>query len=232
MTSASILNREQLLGLDEGHLQADGQGRQLHAGCWDAFSLLRGDARDAGFDLEIASAFRGFERQRMIWNGKASGQRPVHDDRGQPLDVSSLDDRALVHAILRFSALPGASRHHWGSDLDVYDAAAVAPDYPVQLTPAEVADDGPFGPLHLWLDGRIQAGAAHGFYRPYATDRGGVAPERWHLSFAPLASNCMSQLSSDMLRAALADSGLLLLDVIEEQWEQLYQRYISNCDPQ
>ena len=38
---------------------------------------------------------------------------------------------------MRWSAIPGSSRHHWGTDLDVYDAAAVTPDYQVQLTPQE-----------------------------------------------------------------------------------------------
>ena len=34
---------------------------------------------------------------------------------------------ALIETILLWSALPGGSRHHWGTDVDVFDAAAVAP---------------------------------------------------------------------------------------------------------
>ena len=43
----------------------------------------------------------------------------------------------------------------------------------------EVARGGVFDSLHSWLDARMAAGESHGFYRPYARDRGGVAPERW-----------------------------------------------------
>ncbi|NIM47861.1 MAG: D-alanyl-D-alanine carboxypeptidase family protein, partial [Gemmatimonadales bacterium] len=86
---------------------------------------------------------------------------------------------------LRWSALPGASRHHWGTDLDVYDLAARPEGYEVELIPEEVDAGGMFGPLHEWLDGRIAADAAFGFFRPYERDRQGVAPERWHLSYAP-----------------------------------------------
>ncbi len=34
-----------------------------------------------------------------------------------------------------------------------------------------------------------------GFYRPYAVDRGGVHPEPWHLSYAPLAQQALAAFS-------------------------------------
>ena len=37
--------------------------------------------------------------------------------------------------ILEWSALPGASRHHWGSEFDVFDLAALPEGYRVQLLP-------------------------------------------------------------------------------------------------
>jgi LAS superfamily LD-carboxypeptidase LdcB len=225
------LTESQLLGLEESHVEADSRGRKLHVACREAFERLREDALEQGFELEIASAFRSFERQRLIWNAKADGERPLHDDRGRVLDASALDDDDLLHAILRYSAMPGASRHHWGTDLDIYDAAAVAADYRVQLTPQEVADDGPFGAMHRWLDARIESDSAQGFFRPYASDRGGVAPERWHISFAPLARECMQHLSAELLWSALEASDLRLLELIQDQQLALYQRYINNCDP-
>ena len=75
--------------------------------------------------------------------------------------------------------LPGGSRHHWGTDVDVIDAAALPPDYRVQLVPEEYAPGGVFERLTPWLDANM---ARFGFYRPYATGHGGarrraVAPE-------------------------------------------------------
>ena len=76
-------------------------------------------ADTAGFQLEIASGFRDFSRQLLIWNNKFSGQRTMLDSHSQPLDPSRLSDEEKLFAILRWSALPGTSRHHWGTDFDI-----------------------------------------------------------------------------------------------------------------
>ena len=99
-----------------------------------------------------------------------------------------LTERELVFAILRWSALPGASRHHWGTDLDVFDAAARPEGYEIELIPEEVDPGGMFGPLHDWLDEQDRRiGRPSGSSGPYDLDRDGVAPERWHLSCGPVA---------------------------------------------
>jgi LAS superfamily LD-carboxypeptidase LdcB len=225
------LNPRQLTGLDESHLVILPDGHRLQAEVAQAFGALQADARQAGFELAIASSFRPFSRQLAIWNGKASGMRPVHDDQGRVVLIERLSPAQQLHAILRFSALPGTSRHHWGTDLDVYDAAAVAPDYRVQLSPQEVAVGGVFDPLHCWLDERMAAGASHGFYRPYDKDRGGVAPERWHLSYAPLSTACAAQFRSDMLAACwdceAAAGGISLRAEVEVQLQDIMARYVE-----
>ena len=218
-----------LLGLDASGLEPLGDHRLLPE-ARDAFLALARDARSAGFDLRIASAYRDFARQRLIWNGKLAGERPVVDDRDAPVDILGLAPRERIDCVLRFSALPGASRHHWGSDLDVFDAAAVPADYRLRLDAAEVADDGVFGPLHCWLDERIASGTSHGFFRPYDLDRGGTAPERWHLSYAPAARTFLGRLSCDLLRRAWDEAGigeLALRDCVEDCLEELFERFVS-----
>ncbi len=220
------LTDAQLTGRDESHLHYRGSIALMPA-CWQAFEELRSAAAQAGFELCIASGFRSFERQLAIWNAKASGQRPVHDDRGLVVAMSALSPLQQVRAIMRYSALPGASRHHWGSDLDIYDAGALPEGYQLQLTPQEVADDGMFGALHYWLDEQIAADTAAGFFRPYATDMGGVAPERWHLSYAPLAQQCAAQLTPDCLRDALATGELVYTELVLSELAALYERYVA-----
>ena len=127
------------------------------------------------------------------------------------MDYSALSVEEILHAILRWSALPGASRHHWGTDVDVYDAAAVPKGYQVQLTPEEVNPGGMFGPLHEWLD---HAKMQFGFYRPYDEDRGGVSPERWHLSFGPCAKECYEALTLELLWVFLEGVELGWKDVV------------------
>ena len=219
------LSPQQLTGRIDSHVEYRGEGLALQAAGWEAFEQLQQAAAAAGHDLRIASGFRSFERQLAIWNSKARGERLVHDDAGDNIDMNRRDSAARMHAILRFSALPGTSRHHWGTDLDIYDAAAVAEDYPVQLTPAEVAADGVFADLHAWLDQRIRAGQAFGFERPYDADHGGVAPERWHLSYLPLARGYAAELTVGLLEAALRDSGIELLQPVLEQLPEIHRRY-------
>lgn len=228
---ARALNLRQLTGLDDSHLVTLSDGHRLQEEVAQAFAVLQTAARQSGFELAIASSFRPYSRQLAIWNGKVDGTRPVHDDAGRAVSMAQLSEQEQLHAILRFSAIPGTSRHHWGTDLDVFDAAAVSPGYQLQLSPQEVAPGGLFDPLHCWLDERMAAGESQGFYRPYAIDRGGVAAERWHLSYAPLSIDCAQRCDS----ALLADcwdcdevaQELLLRESIEASLEDIMERYVQ-----
>lgn len=225
------LEPQQLTGVEQSHLVDLPDGQRLQAEVAAAFQQLQCDAAEAGFELAIASSFRSFRRQLAIWNGKASGARPVHDARGRSVQLSALTPAGQLRAILRYTALPGTSRHHWGTDLDVYDAAAVAAGQSVLLVPEEVAPGGIFDALHGWLDARMAAGESHGFYRPYAEDRGGVAPERWHLSYAPLALGCARRFSAEVLLECwvreLPQGTLGLREEVEPALQEILQRYVA-----
>ncbi len=191
-----------------------------------AFTNLQAKAEPEGFDLQIASGYRSFTRQLTIWNRKARGERPILDTMGKPLDISGLSETEIVFAILRFSALPGASRHHWGTDCDVFDNNAMPDGYQLQLSPEEVADSGIFGPLHIWLDRQIREDAAFDFFRPYHSDRGGVAPERWHLSYAPLARQYQQDFSVAQLRSRIEHSDIELKSAILDNLDEIFRRFI------
>ncbi len=221
-----MLDEAQLLGLNDTHIALDGNGLGMHPDCRAALGRLQERAAEQGFNLQVASGFRSYERQRAIWNAKASGERLIFDEADQQLDIAELSEEQLLHAILRFSALPGTSRHHWGTDLDIYDAAAVEPDYQVQLSATEVTGTGVFCPLHEWLDGRLAAADCENFYRPYDRDQGGVAPERWHLSYQPLAAECMQILSLQLVEDNLRASDILLKDKLLDLLPEIYQRYV------
>lgn len=224
-----------LTGRTETHLSspedAGRLGARVHGAVVEAFVQLQSEARTAGFDLRIHSGFRSFDRQLSIWNRKATGQLPVLDSEGRSLDIATLTERELVFAILRWSALPGASRHHWGTDLDVFDEAAKPEGYEIELIPAEVNPGGMFGPLHEWLDARIAAGTAIGFFRPYDRDRGGVAPERWHLSYAPVAAVYARRFSVAALRETIGHADIALRDHVLADLDDIYARFVANVNP-
>jgi len=130
-----------------------------------------------------------------------------------------------MQCILNWSALPGASRHHWGTDIDVYDRAALPEGYRVKLLPEETQPGGIFHRLHQWLDQNM---ARFGFFRPYREYRGGTFPEAWHLSYAPIAMPALEALSMDVVAQALRDGDVLGKDLVLERLPEIYRRHILN----
>lgn len=219
---------EELTGRADTHVVAvEDAGIRLHRDAAAAFVALRAAARRAGFDLAVASAFRDFARQRALWNAKWRGERPVLDAAGKPLDAAALAPAERVAAILNWSALPGASRHHWGTDIDVWDRGAVPSGYALQLVPAEYRAGGPFAALSAWLDRNMRR---YGFYRPYATGAGGVRPEPWHLSFAPVAEPARRSLDAATLGEAIRGAGVLGEEVILASLGAIHARYVAAVD--
>lgn len=199
----------------------------LHPAVVEPFLAMRGAALAAGIDLAPASSFRDFARQRTIWNAKFRGERPVLDRACRELDVACLAPAERVEAILAWSALPGASRHHWGTDLDVYDRAALADGQSPQLVPAEYAAGGPFARLADWLDRHMHR---FGFFRPYVADRGGVAPEPWHLSYAPLAEGFAAALTAELLADALRGADVAGEDALLDSIGALHARFVRGVE--
>jgi LAS superfamily LD-carboxypeptidase LdcB len=200
----------------------------LHPQAADALLRLRACAATHAIDLVAVSGFRDFERQLAIWNGKFRGERALFDRHGAPLEVRGMDEEAIVRAILQWSALPGASRHHWGSEVDVYDRAALPAGGRPQLTPAEYVREGVFARLCGFL---ATEAAQYGFYLPYDSDRGGVQPEPWHLSFAPLATAALPALTLGVLRAALLDAPLCGAAVVQRLLPEIHERYVCRVAP-
>lgn len=217
---------ELLLGLDERALvESSLLACRVHRQMLDPLLFLAERAASAGFILKVASSYRSFDRQLLIWNNKARGLRPVLNDAGEVIDINSLSECDKVFAILRWSALPGASRHHWGTDIDVYGSGHIDPEYQLQLTLAETQGDGPFAEFHRWLDDELAQGN-NDFFRPYAQDRGGIAPEPWHLSYAPLATVFSRQLTQELLRGQLEQTDLELKQVVLDNLDEIYSRFI------
>jgi LAS superfamily LD-carboxypeptidase LdcB len=222
------MNEHELTGRARTHIVDLEQPRcALHYEVAAAFLAMRDAAARAGFGLAAASSFRDFDRQLHIWNAKWSGERALLDGEGRPLDGATLGDDARIAAILRWSALPGGTRHHWGSDVDVFDAAAAPPGYRVQLVPDEYAQGGVFAGLSAWLEANM---ARFGFFRPYASGHGGVGIEAWHLSYWPVANRALEALTLPVLRRAIAGSALLGRERVLERLPEIYTRFIVAVD--
>ncbi|QXB53524.1 M15 family metallopeptidase [Aeromonas sp. FDAARGOS 1415] len=220
------MTQDQLLGLDESHLILVGRGpHRLTAATAAAFNDMQVAAAHDGFNLQAASSWRSFERQLAIWNGKWRGERPLLDAASQPIDALQLSDEARLHAILRWSALPGTSRHHWGTDLDIYDPDCLPSGTRLALEPWEYEADGWFADLSEWLGDRMND---FGFFLPYARPAGaaqGVAYEPWHLSFAPESDELMldpAALALCLQQADIEGKGCILAHL-----DEILARYVT-----
>ncbi|HEX2789428.1 MAG TPA: M15 family metallopeptidase [Steroidobacteraceae bacterium] len=220
----SVLSAEQLTGRVRSHvLELPQSGGVLHPDAAAAFMDLRAAATQSDIDLVAVSTFRDFEHQLLIWNDKFHGRRPLLDRHGSILDRGAMTEDELVGAILLWSALPGASRHHWGTDIDLIDRAALPPGQRPQLLAQEYSPAGVFARLGAWLPRHCER---YGFFLPYDRDRGGVRPEPWHVSFAPVADAALPALTLEVLAAALRDVQLAGAAVVRRQLHDIHARYV------
>ena len=190
-----------------------------------AFMEMRSEARLAGIDLIPFSTFRDFKTQLRIWNHKYSGKKPLYDINGNVRDYASLDEEQRIRHILDWSALPGGSRHQWGTEIDVVDGACMPNGYSPKLLPEEVREGGIFYPLHCWLDENIHR---FGFFRPYKYYKGGMFPEPWHLSFAPISMDAINDVNPDLLTSVIKESDILGKELVLKMIPEIYQNHILN----
>jgi LAS superfamily LD-carboxypeptidase LdcB len=224
----------QILGLTDSHIHYFAQNSQfphkkvgIHKGMASAFQALVAKGKEVGISIEIASGFRSFERQLLIWNNKFTGKTAIKNNHGETIDVAELASLDVMLSILLFSALPGASRHHWGCDIDIYAANLLPSKQALQLEPWEYEQTGPMAKLSKFL-----AKEAHplGFYFPYDRYRGGVAAEPWHLSYAPLASKYQHAFDISALRQCLNETDIKGKKTIMNNLPHIVKQFVLNTN--
>ncbi|MEX6157979.1 M15 family metallopeptidase [Providencia manganoxydans] len=219
-----MISIEMLTGRSTDHLVTLGGNHRLQFNATKAFLAMQQAAAKAGFKLQSASAFRDFSRQQLIWNEKFVGKRPVLDKQSQPLDIALLTEGELCEAILHWSALPGASRHHWGTEIDVYDPLRLPADQSLQLEPWEYEDGGYFAELNQWLTDNM---ATYDFYRPFTAKDAGVAYEPWHISYWPLSHEAEQLLTPNVIASVLQQEEILGKTWLLANIEYVFNRYIK-----
>lgn len=220
-----IVSNEILTGKTDSHINWLSKSIGIHKDMLAAFTQMQHAAANDNITLLIASGFRHYDRQLAIWQRKFSGDLTVKDKDGKKVDITKLSEVEKIKAIMLFSALPGASRHHWGCDIDVYAPNLLAKDQQLQLEPWEYQDGGPFYALTLWLEEHAKQ---FGFYFPYNKYRGGVATEPWHLSYFPLAQHFEQAYSLPLLTKLLSESDIAGKQTLIHSLPTIYQQYIIN----
>lgn len=151
---------------------ADRTGMYMQQEAFVAFVDMYEAARKDGINLQIRSATRNFDYQKGIWERKWTGKTKLSDGTyASSIDLSR--DRALK--ILEYSSMPGTSRHHWGTDIDLN---AFNNAYFSQGEGLKVYE---------WLQANAQL---YGYCQPYISKdsgRTGYNEEKWHWSYTPIS---------------------------------------------
>jgi len=155
-------------------LYTDKSAIYLQTEVLNAFIRMAEHAAKDGVSLRIVSATRGFDAQKTIWEAKYQGKRLVE---GIDLSKSTLSSRDKCLKIMRFSSMPGTSRHHWGTD---FDLNALEDAY-FQKSEGKA--------VYAWLTAHAPL---YGFCQPYSKKgeerKSGYEEEKWHWSYKPLSS--------------------------------------------
>lgn len=199
----------------------------IHPRALPSLQSLIQQANLAGFQVQLVSGFRSFERQLSIWNRKSIGELPVLDEYGNPLERHAFDDEKWMWNILNWSALPGTSRHHWGSDIDLVGQPLNLTPKDPELVPSEYQEGGPFFEFDTWIHQRLLQDDCCGFAKPFVKDRGGVKPEPWHFSWVPLSNEVAQEFHIDLLHKTLANSNLELKKTILTNLPDIVKRMVQ-----
>jgi len=226
------LTWQQSIGIEQSHLTGfeikKTQSFLVHQSIKQDLLNLFSTVKKDGLEIAIISSFRSFEQQLSIWNDKWQGHRPVYSRHGRLLNIDKMSDVEKYKAISLWSALPGLSRHHWGTDLDVFLAEPIQSGYKVKLMPQEFSKNGVCSELNSWMDKNLNG---YGFFRPYRSFQQGISEEPWHISHRATSQEILDSFSFKECLNHINRSKIKSRDFICNNFEHYQQQYFLNlCD--
>jgi LAS superfamily LD-carboxypeptidase LdcB len=192
-TNTNEISNNELIG--KGHPDLYGEDYKLRKEANEAFLKLKTEALKSDIRIQVVSSYRSYLHQNSIWERKYN--RNIN--RG-------LTPQDSIKNIIAYSTIPGTSRHHWGTDIDIIDANATQPSSVLQ--PRHFEHNGCYRKLKVWMDHNANA---FGFYLVYTNtpSRKGFKYEPWHYSYQPLSSRFLSQYKKLNLKALITNENLL-----------------------
>jgi len=192
---------------------ASRSGMLLRKEAFSSFVKMWEAAKQDSINLVIVSATRNFDYQKRIWEQKWDGSTTLSDGT-KASDINDQKERALK--ILLYSSMPGTSRHHWGSDIDLNNFNN------------EWFETGVGHNIYSWL---VANAPDYGFCQVY-TEKGSGRPdgyeeEKWHWSYLPiskpLTNFAKEALSDDMISGFFGAAVALDIEVVN--------KYVLGIDP-
>lgn len=136
----------------------------IHKDVLEYYIAMYDDAAAEGVNLGIVSAFRSFDTQKWLWNQRY---------------YKSANPDKVAKSVLSYLAMPGTSRHHWGTDIDIMSTK-------LNFFETETGKK-----AYQWL---VDNAAEYGFYQVYTAGRTvGYNEEKWHWTYLPIAKEYQKQ---------------------------------------
>ena len=175
---------------------------------YEAYERMRQAAAKEGIDIKVVSAHRSYNRQREIWNAKY-----------KTLTLQGLPAKDAIQEIITYSTLPGTSRHHWGTDIDIIDNAN--PQSGDVLLAEKFYGDGPSSALRSWMN---RNAADYGFLEVYTDhpNRKGFAHEPWHYTYHSLSKAYLEVLINQVISEIAKDEQLLGREFLDAEFFESY----------
>lgn len=212
-------SENQLLGKGNPDLTGDTYTSKMNKEARIAFEKMKTAALKDGINIEVVSAYRSFQKQKNIFENKY--KRFINE---------GLSPIQSVEKIIEYSTIPGTSRHHWGTDIDIIDA-----NYPKPKSVLEEENfygNGPYCHLKNWMDRHSES---YGFYEVYTKNpnRKGVKYEPWHFSYAPVSKPMLKEYQKLDIKRILKEEKILGHECFTEKFIFKYKtENILDINPQ
>ena len=167
---------------------------------YEAYKKMYDAALADSIKLVITSGHRIFSEQVYEWELRWDNPRT---------DIVFENDVEKVQYLLQYRSIPGTSRHHWGTDIDLNS-------FEVEYFQTEEGKK-----MYNWL--KENAGT-FGFFQPYTPQDekrpGGYKEEKWHWSYKPMSRlmliKYLKLVSIDDLSGFKGDTAAKSLPIIAE----------------
>jgi len=191
--SFNEFSEDELIG--KGKPALYGEGFKLRDEARLKFNLMKKAAKEQGFNIHVISSYRSYSHQNGIWERKYKNYR-----------AQGLSPQKTIEKIIRYSTIPGTSRHHWGTDLDIIDSTGGIPSNP--LSEVHFNEGGRMRKFKLWLDENSEK---YGFYLVYSNKAGrkGFEYEPWHFSYRPTAVKMLKEYKELDIKRILQSNQLM-----------------------
>lgn len=208
-TTLQRFTRDQLIGKGNPDIVGESYTSKMHKETKVALDKLKAAAEKDGIYIEVVSAYRSFQRQKEIFEGKYNR-----------FTQQGLSPKDAISKIIEYSTIPGTSRHHWGTDIDIIQTKVPRPESVLQ--PQHFHGNGPFCKLKEWLNKHANS---FGFYEAYTNNanRKGFKYEPWHFSYAPVSKPMLQEYKRLDIKQILTEENIKGSEYFSEAFIEMYR---------